>query len=400
MIRLIGATRRILQVLLPLAVIIGGSLGAKALMEAYKPPEKQAVVVEPPLVRVIEARSEPLRLTISAEGSVRPRTESEIVPEVSGKVVWVSDSLAVGGFFAKGDELMKIDRREYELAVVRAQAAVAQAELRLATEEQEAEVARKEWDDLGQGTPTPLVLREPQLAQMRAELASAHAALDQAAYDLERTVVYAPYNGRIRRKQVDVGQYVQRGQSVANVYSTDVAEVILPVPDDQLEYVRLPLAYRGSDADSQGPRVTLSTDFAGRRYSWQGRIVRTEAEIDPQTRMIQAVAQVKDPYAQPRNSSRPPLAVGMYVEAEIEGRSVRTIPLPRAALRGDDTVWVVDADGRIEFRKVDILRLERDRVLISGGVKAGETVCVSTLEAAVDRMQVRVVEETRPEQAD
>ena len=381
-------------------MIVGGGLGAKALVESYQPPEKQAVVVEPPLVRVMEARAEPLQLTIQAEGTVRPRTESEIVPEVSGKVTWVSDSLAVGGFFTKGDELMKIDRREYELAAVRARAAVAQAELRVATEEQEAEVARKEWEDLGEGRPTPLVLREPQLAQARAELASAQAALEQAEYDLERTVVYAPYNGRIRRKQVDVGQYVQRGQSVANVYSTDVAEVLLPVPDDQLEFVRLPLAYRGREAEARGPRVTLSTDFAGRRYSWQGRIVRTEAEIDPQTRMIQAVAQVKDPYAQAGRSSRPPLAVGMFVEAEIEGSSVRAIPLPRTALRGEDTVWIVNDEARIEFRKLDILRLERDRVLVAGGVEQGEQVCVSTLEAAVERMEVRVVEEESQEQAD
>ena len=385
--------RRVLQVLLPLAVIIGGGLGAKALVDSYKAPEKQPVVIEPPLVRVIEAATEPLRLTVSGEGTVRPRTQSEIVPEVSGKVIWISDSLAVGGFFGKGDELLKIDRREYELAVVRARAAVAQAKLRVATEQQEAEVARKEWQDLGEGEPTPLVLREPQLAQTRAEQASAEAALEQAEYDLERTTVYAPYDGRIWRKQVDVGQYVQRGQSVATVYSTDIAEVRLPIPDDQLEFVRLPLAYRGRESKSKGPRVTLSTDFAGRRYSWQGRIVRTEAEIDPQTRMIQAVAQVQDPYAQPRNSSRPPLAVGMFVEAEIQGRSVRAIPLPRTALRGENTVWVVNNSDQIEFRTLDILRLERDRVLAKGGVKAGEKVCVSTLEAAVDGMEVRIIAE-------
>ncbi len=385
--------RRVLQIVLPLAVVAGGGLIAKSLVDSYQAPEKQAVVVEAPLVRVMTANDELLRLMVNAEGSVAPRTESEIVPEVSGKVVWVSDSLAVGGFFNANDELMKIDRREYELAVVRARAAVAQFKLKVATEQQEADVARKEWQELGKGEPTPLVLHQPQLAQANAELASAQAALEQAEYDLERTVVHAPYNGRIRRKSVDRGQYVQRGQAVATVYSTDVAEVRLPVPDDQLEFLQLPLAYRAQDDKTPAPKVTLSTEFGGRRYSWEGRVVRTEAELDPQTRMIQAIAEVRDPYAQPGDSSRPPLAVGMFVQAEIGGKWVHAVPLPRTALRGEDTVWVVNDRNQIEFRKLDILRLERDRVLVKGGVEPGDKVCVSTLEAAVEGMEVRVVEE-------
>ena len=393
--------RIVLMILLPLLVIGGGGYAAKMLVDSRPEPEKKTPEIQRPLVRVIEAQPTAVRLTVKAEGVVAPRTESQIVPEVSGRILEINPSLIAGGFFDKGELLLRIDSREYELAVVRARAAVAQAKLRVATEEQEAAVARKEWADLGRGEPSPLVMREPQLAEANAGLASAEAALEQTQFDLERTVVKAPYVGRVRQKSVDVGQYVQRGQNVATVYAVDVAEVRLPIADEQLAFVSLPLAYRdvNDGQTSSGPLVTLRTDFAGKEYSWQGRIVRTEGEIDPRTRMIHAIAQVKDPYAQGGKSGRPPLAVGMFVEAEIAGRTVRAIELPRTAMRDEDTVMMVTQDNRIEFRDVVILRAERDRVLISGGLEAGERVCVSTLEAAVSGMEVRVLEETSEPQS-
>ena len=152
----------------------------------------------------------------------------------------------------------------------------------------------------------------------------------------------APYTGRIRTKSVDVGQFVSRGAPVARVYAVDYAEVRLPIPDAELAYVDLPLAFRGQAGDAKGPKVTLRAQFAGREHTWQGRIVRTEAEIDPQSRMVQAVARVADPYGQGGRPGRPPLAVGMFVEAEIEGRWTSSVVLPRVALRGGDTVYVID----------------------------------------------------------
>ena len=263
--------------------------------------------------------------------------------------------------------------------------------MRLATERQEAEVARKEWEALGQGEPSSLVVREPQIAEAMATLASAEAALDQAKFDLERTVVRAPYAGRVRAKQVDVGQYVQRGAPVATLYSVDVAEVKLPIPDAELEYVNLPLAYRGAAENAQGPGVTLTAEFAGREHKWYGRIVRTDGEIDATTRMVNAIAQVKDPYAKGRDSRRPPLAVGMFVEAEINGRRVgNVVRLPRTALRGDARVLVVDTANRLYYRDIDIFRLDRDEVLVRGGLEPGDRVCVSNVEAAVNGMEVRV----------
>ncbi|MEZ5363055.1 MAG: efflux RND transporter periplasmic adaptor subunit [Bryobacterales bacterium] len=387
--------RIVLMITLPLAVLGFGAWSAKTMIENRPEPEKKVPEVEAPLVRVIEAKSENIRLTVNTEGVVAPRTESQLVPEVSGRVLWTSPSLVAGGFFDEGQILLKIDPREYELAVVRSESAIAQAKTRLATEEQEASVARKEWEALGEGEPTPLVLRVPQVNEAKAALASAEAALAQAKFDLERTVVKAPFDGRVREKSVDVGQYVQRGQSVARLYSVDVAEVRLPIPDEQLAYINLPLAYRNvaGSQNAQGPTVVLESEFAGETHQWRGRIVRTEGEIDPRTRMIHAIAQVEDPYARKGSSRRPPLAVGMFVKAEIYGNSVKAVAIPRTAIRGENTVLVVNDQGRIEFRQLDIFRQERDRVLARGGVQDGERICVSTLEAAVDGMPVRVLKD-------
>jgi RND family efflux transporter MFP subunit len=385
--------RKLLMVIVPLAVLALGGMGAGSMIESRPVPEKHVVEAPLPLVRVSEVNPQSVRLTVATEGTVAPRTESELVPEVSGRVIWVSPSLASGGFLEKGEDVLKIEAREYELAVIRARAAVAQAKLQLATEEQEAELARKEWDSLGKGDPTALTLREPQIAGAKASLASAQAALEQTEYDAERTVVKAPYDGRVREKKVDVGQFVSRGTSVATIYAVDFAEVRLPIPDDELAYLDLPLAYRGQAPEAQGPSVTLRAQFAGKEHEWQGRIVRTEGEIDARSRMIHAIAQVADPYGEGKRPGRPPLAVGLFVNAEIQGKATPGLfSIPRSAMRGDSQVIVVDSNNRLRFRDVDIFRAERDRVLLRSGVEAGERICISPLEAAVEGMEVRVDE--------
>jgi RND family efflux transporter MFP subunit len=216
--------------------------------------------------------------------------------------------------------------------------------------------------------------------------------LEQAMLDLERTEIRAPFDGRVRRENVDVGQFVSRGNSLAQLYSIDVAEVRLPLSSDDLAYVDLPLAYRDENgAVAAGPGVVLRADWAGKEYTWRGRIARTEGEIDEATRMLYAVAEVKDPYARGADPRRPPLAVGMFVRAEILGKSMAgAIVLPRSSVRGSDTVYVIDPDGRLRFRKVDIFKNERERVIVRSGLAEGERVCISPMEAAVDGMRVRV----------
>ena len=347
---------RILQVLLPVVVVGGAGLTAYVLYLNRPPVETQPPVFEPPSVRVQSVAFETVSLTVASQGTVQPRTTSQLVPEISGVVTEVAPSFAVGGFFDAGDVLLQIDPYDYQQAIITARSQRAQAQLRLAQEEAEAEVARREWAELGRGDPNALTLRQPQLEEARAAVAAAEAALDRARRDIDRAAIRAPYAGRVQSKDVDIGQFVTKGTPVARIYAVDSAEIRLPLPDQQLAYLDVALSYRGGGQQT-GPSVTLSANFAGRQHTWQGRIVRTESEIDPVSRMVHLVAEVRDPYAPGSDPSRPPLAVGMFVEAEIEGRTVRDIVvLPRAALRGRDQVLVVDESSRLHYRQVEILR--------------------------------------------
>jgi RND family efflux transporter MFP subunit len=267
---------------------------------------------------------------------------------------------------------------------------VANAKLRLAQEQAEFRVAHSEWEDLGKGEATPLTMREPQLENAKAAVAASEADVVTAERNLERTEIRAPYVGRVRQKNVDVGQFVTIGSPVGVIYAIDYAEIRLPLPDRELAYLDLPLVYRGQSARKKGPKVTLRAEFAGQVYEWQGHIVRTEGEIDPQSRMVHAVAQVTDPYGRGKDPDRPPLAAGLFVEAEIEGyEAENVVVLPRAALRDGDRVLVVDEENRLRFRDVDLLRVTRKEIIVRSGLTAGERVCLSPLEAVTDGMRVR-----------
>lgn len=384
--------KRFLMIVLPILVLIAAGIGAHFIIKAKPVVKVQRPEVLPPLVRIQTVEMEDLSLTVKSQGTVSPRTESKLVPEISGRVIWISPNLISGGFFEEGDTLLKIDPHDYQQALIRARAEVAGRKLVLAQEEAEAEVARKEWEDLGEGEPTPLTLRLPQLEEAKAALASAEAALEQAQCDLERTEVKAPFAGRVRQEDVDVGQFVSRGSPVATLYAVDFAEIRLPLADDELAFLDLPLIYRGDESGETGPEVKITIHFAGKSHTWMGRIVRTEGEIDPRSRMVHAVAQVRDPYGR-GEPGRPPLAVGMYVHAEIKGRSVENVAvLPRAALHGTNTIYVVDDSNRLRFREVDILRATRELVVVRSGLKEGEQVCLTPLEAVTDGMRVRTPE--------
>jgi RND family efflux transporter MFP subunit len=381
----------ILRIVLPVLVLAVAVIGALAMIRSKPEVETRRPVVLPPLVRAADVTVQDLQLTVKSQGTVAPRTESQLVPEVSGRVIWVDPGFATGGFFEEGDELLKIDPVDFRQAVVRARADVAQKRLRLAQEEAEAQVAREEWSDIGSGDASPLTLREPQLEEARAALEAAKAALQLAERDLERTVIRAPYAGRIRTKSVDVGQFVTRGTPLATVYAVDYAEIRLPLPDRDLAYLDLPLDYRGYESTDAGPAVVIRANFAGRVHEWSGQVVRTEGEIDARSRMVHVVARVKDPYARGDDPDHPPLAVGMFVEAEIEGRRVADVAvLPRAALRTGGRVFVIDEERRIRFRDVSVLRATEESVVVRSGLEAGERVCLSPLEAVTDGMRVRV----------
>jgi multidrug efflux system membrane fusion protein len=387
-----GFLARSLKVLLPLVVVGVATLAAVVLVRSKPEVATQVPLVAPPGVRAHLVQVDTVQVPVLSQGTVRPRTETQIVPQIAGRVTWVAPSFAPGGFFEEGDVLLRIDPFDYQQAMISARSQLAQARLRLAQEEAESEIALREWQSLGRGDPRALTLREPQLEDARASVAAAEAGLVRAERDLERADVKAPYVGRVRSKNVDVGQFVTVGAAIATVYAVDVAEIRLPLPDEQLAYLDLPLTYRGA-AIQDGPRVTFRTTFAGAPYEWRGRIVRTEGEIDPVSRMVHVVAEVRDPYASGSDPRRPPLAVGMYVEAEIEGRAFdEIVVVPRAALQGRNQVLTIDRDSRLQFREIDILRATSESVYVRSGLTQGETVAISSLDGPTDGMLVQVTD--------
>jgi RND family efflux transporter MFP subunit len=378
-----------LKVILPFAILTVGALIAVVMIKSRAPVPTRPTVEYAPLVRVVEVQPQELRLMVHTQGTVKARTETNLVAEVAGTIVKVFRGFAAGGFFEEGDVLAEIDASDYRVAVATAEGTVAQARVRLETEQAQGEVAREEWSQLGTGGDSPLATRELQLQEAQAALAAAEAMLEKARRDLARTRIRAPFAGRIRTKLADLGEYVAPGVPVADVYSVDFAEVRLPVPDADLAFLDLPVDYRGAAAQEPGPEVVLYADFAGRRHSWNGRIVRVEGEIDRVSRMVNVVAQVEDPYGKHNGDDPLPLAVGMFVEAEIVGSLVaNAITVPRTALRGG-SVLIVDEEDRLRFRDVDVLRVERGYAVVVGGLNAGDRVCVSTLEAVSDGMKVR-----------
>ncbi len=389
--------RTTLQILLPLVVLAGTYQVASQLVANMKQPATTTPAAVVPIVRTIKVAPTSLRMDVSSQGTVQPAQQVELAPQVGGRVETVSAKLRPGGFFAAGEVLLTIDPRDYQLALVQRRAEVARARLRLAQEKAEAEVAQKAWQQLeGERTADELATRELHVATAEAELAAAEAAVERAQLDLQRTRVAAPFDGRVRSADLEPGDLVQPGKVVASIYGTKSAEVRLPIPDNQVAFLDLPLD-DNQDENHQLPTTRLVADFAGTRHEWQGVIARTEGEIDQRTRQLTLVARVDAPYAAVGDRRRPPLTPGMFVEADITGRVFDdVVALPRQALRPDGAVLLLDQENKLRSRNVSVIRVTRDDVFVRGGLTAQDRVCISVVEEFVEGMPVEPAPELVP----
>ncbi len=373
---------------LPIAVLAGAA-AVVALLLATRP-EVEVVAPDylPPLVRVATVTPQTLRLDVLAEGSVEAAVHSELVAEVAGRVLELGPALEEGGFFREGEVLLRLDDREHRVSFEKARAAVERSESE-ATLADLRLVRRRQLVDEGVQSRDALDAGESEARVAHATLRSARADLARAELDLERTTVRAPFAGRVSSLAVDRGQFVSRGTPLASIYAIDRSEVRLPVPDRALAHLGIPLDFQTRD-DAPGPSVELRAEVAGRDARWSGVIDRAEGEIDPRTRMVTLVAVVDDPFFQDsERGDTPPLAPGLFVQAEVEGRRVDdAVRIPSGALRPGDQVLVLDGDA-LRFRDVDVLRRERDTVVVGAGLAAGDEVCISPLEAATEGMRVR-----------
>lgn len=381
--------RRIIHVVVTMIIVGLGALSFLVLT-ASKPQLKRTKPPAPkPTVRVMKVETGPQAVIIKGEGTVRPLREIQLVPQVSGKIIYISPSLVDGGAFKKGDILLRINPVDYQLAVTLAQARVKDSVSKLKIAEEEAAAAQEEWrlfyqdKDTRDIDPPPLVAKEPQLAAARAKLAADRADLQKAKLNLARTEIKTPFNGRVGAENVDIGQYVSPTQNLATLFSTEAAQIVVPFEDESLYWFHVPGFTPG---DGPGAAVKVRTRFAGRESEWEGRVVRAQGKLDERTRMVDVVILVEKPYA-----TRPPLAAGLFVTVEIQGRTIESAAvIPRSALRENDTVWVVDESGKLSFRKVEVARLTTASAILKGGLYSGEMVVTSALKAVTDGMRVRI----------
>ena len=342
------------------------------------------------------AKLENVQLEVRTQGEVRPQIEIDLVPEVGGKIIFVSPNFIEGGIFRKGETLLRIEDADFKVAVIRAEAGMAQAEQVLAREQAEGEVARQDYAELGRGEPSPLALREPQQAQARASLQAAKAELEAAKLNLSRTEVRAPFSGRVRTKASDIGQFVTPGSRLARIFSSDIAEVRLPLSDPELAKLDLPLAFVAKKR-ADAPKVDLSAVVAGSERHWEGRIMRTDATFDTTSRALFAIVEVLDPYGRGASEDGVPLAAGLFVDAKIAGKSFGdVITIPRDGLRPENEVYVVNDKGKAEIRDVTVLDASPNRAVLRSGVSSGELVVVSPMERSRIEMTLKVLDINDP----
>jgi RND family efflux transporter MFP subunit len=376
----------------PLLVLVAGAAVSYGLLVGKPSPEPEELPAVPaPMVDVVVVAPAARGLDVETQGTVRPRREIKLSTQVGGRVEAVDPGFAVGGFFAAGDELVRLEGVDYQFAIARAESQMAAARQRVAEEEGRALQAKREWRDLGSEQGNALFLRKPQLAAAEAALGAAQADLDAARLDLERTSLKAPFNGRISEKMVDLGQFVAPGAAIAGIYATDVVEVRLPLTGREVALLELPLNYADeSVAQAGGAAVVLRARFADRLWEWQGTVVRTDASIDVDSRVVYAVVEVNKPFARDPGSDRPPLAPGLFVSATISGKELDQVSrLPRSALRSDTTVMVVDAQQLAQSRAVKVLQSNATEVWVQG-LQHGERVIVREPTLTIAGTQVKV----------
>jgi len=384
--------RGLLQALFAIVIVGAGVAGAVIFIKLKKPPQRKEQGVQAPLVEIEQLRSEDIRMTVQGYGTVSPKVQVDIIPEVAGKVVYIHPELIVGGLIRANQTILRIDPRDYELAVRQAESAVADAGVQLETEQAEADVARMEWNQLHPDTePTsPLVLREPQIRKAKAMLDSSEAQLAIAMLRLERTSLSLPFDALITTENVDLGQYVVMGQSLAKAYGTGSVEIEVPLKDSELAWFDVfenSIFSNGAPDSVKGTPAEVRAAFAGAEHTWKGYVVRTTGQVDRTSRMISIVVEVPEPFKV--IEGRPPLLPGVFAEVLIQGNTLdNAVAVPRDAIREGNHVWLVNGN-RLRIRPLKIVRVDKNFAYVASDVLNDANVVISSLDAVVDGMEVR-----------
>ena len=402
------------KILVSVGILVGAVVAARVMIALRPEPPRLQPTPDTPLVSVAEARAGPGPMLVYGSGTVRPRAEVTVSPQVGGTIEWVSPHLQSGGRVSAGDLLARLEQADYVNRVEQARADVAAQEVEVLRAEEEARIAREEYRQFRsrenrrgaeRPEPTPLTLREPQLEAARAQLDRARAQLADAELALRRTELRAPFHGRVRSETAAVGQFVAAGQSLGSIYAADAVEVVVPIRDDDAVLLPNLWALEAGDGDRSIPAL-VRTRLGQRRFEWDGYVDRAETALDEQSRTIDVVVRVPDPFRPGRavqdsaqGASVPPLLVGQFADVEITGAAPRYFVLPRRALRRDDQVWSLDPDNRIRVVPVEVLQEVEESVYVSGDLQDRQRVVVAGVETVTEGMEVRTTEtseEIRP----
>ncbi len=380
--------QRISRILIPILII---AVGYGAWLWIGRPAPKPVPVRQPPAeirAEVVELKRQDYQVMLDSQGVVRAHHTTTLTPQVPGKIIELSSKFEDGGFFKQNEVLVTLDPADFEAAVVTAEAALARAEATLAQEDARAKQAKLNWDDIGYDeAPSDLVLRVPQLKEARANVDAARGAVEQARRNLERTRIRAPFDGQVKVRNVGLGQSVGSNTNLGELFTTDLAELRLPLSPNQLAFVDLPT----TDADR--PAEVLLRDALDTRadpFIWKARIVRTEGALDEVSRELFTIARLDDPFG--LQSNHPPLRIGQPVRAAIAGKLLtNVIVIPRHCLRGVNVIYLVNQDSTLARTQITPVWSNATDIVVATGLEAGQRLVVSRLTYAPDGAKVIAV---------
>lgn len=380
------------KLIVPIVIVVVAIVAANSLSSMKKPAEKKQEQRLGILVNGKAIVAEDLVYQIQSQGTVKPKLQTNLSSEVNGQIVEVAEQFIEGGFFNKGDLLVRVEPADYQTNVKAAEASLAKAQAALEEEKARGRVAEEEWRSFTAGNAPELGLRRPQLASALATVQSAEAELDRAKRDLARTEIRAPYAGLVKSRSANLGQFISRGSVLGVIYGTEVAEVRLPLTDNDLAFMNLPTL---ADNSIQ-PQVTFNALVAGKAHSWQGKIVRTEGVLDERSRVIYAVAQIQDPYQRQAKNSAEVLRFGRFVQASILGNATtNVIVIPRHLLLTQQQVLVIDKQQQLQFRQVDVERTDENFAYIRQGFAADDLLATSAIANPLAGTVVRLAGATK-----
>jgi len=342
----------------------------------------------PPDVIIEILTPKDFQVQISSNGTTTPLTQTVLTAEVGGEVIYRSKKFAEGASVIEGEILAKIDDTDLQLQYKNALLQLANAEVQYSLQLAEAEVAKEAWDKIGDGVASDLTLKKPQLKQAEAFLEVAKAQVSSAAKKLNKTEIIAPYAGRIQNVNIDLGTTIIPGQPVGAMYTSSEIEITLAVKDNDLQFLSIPMDGRKLNPSEQAS-VVIESFYKGKTQSWKGKLERVDGVIDPVTRMINLIAVFKNDFIE---SDKPNLPIGLFVEAKIDGITLKNIfEIPINSISEDNEVYIVNKDNQLELRELTILKKYSEFVIIKDGLKAGERIVTSKLSTASNGIKVNPV---------